>query len=108
MVNKILLALFVSGALVSGYAVAQPGGGDGGKNLKILPKTMSKKEIKDAMKKIAKALGVQCEHCHDTNDFAKDTEKKNVARSMMKMTGELNKTYFKGEMKVQCVTCHRG
>ena len=44
----------------------------------------------------------------DTDDFAKDTEKKEIARAMMKMTGEINKTYFKGEQRMGCISCHNG
>lgn len=80
---------------------------DGGKNLKVL-KGMSKADIKKNMKGIAGALGVQCDHCHDTDDMAKDTPKKEAARQMMLMTADLNKKYFKGENKVGCITCHNG
>ena len=79
-----------------------------GKNLKVLPATMSKAELKKAMKQIATSLGVQCDFCHDTDDYAKDTEHKEVARTMMRMTTEINKNHFKGENKVGCITCHNG
>lgn len=78
------------------------------KNLKVLPADLPKAEIKKLMKAQAAALGVECEHCHNTDNFAEDTEKKEIARQMMKMTGEINKEFFKNEKKVGCVTCHNG
>ncbi len=110
--RKLLVSLGLAGLLATGHAFAhsKPPADTGGqaKNLKILPKDMPKAEIKKRMKKVAAALGVQCEHCHDTDDFAKDTEKKEIARQMMKMSAEINKEFFKGEMKVDCITCHNG
>ena len=106
--RKLLLSLGLAGLIALPCAFAEEGGGGGAKNLKILPKDMPKAEIKKTMKKIAAALGVQCEHCHDTDDFAKDSEKKEIAREMLKMTMQLNKDYFKGEMRVGCITCHNG
>lgn len=81
---------------------------EGGKNLKILPKTMTKVEIKKAMKAIADSLGVECDHCHNLDDMSKDTQHKERAREMMVMVTEVNKKFFKGEAKVKCKTCHDG
>jgi Na+-translocating ferredoxin:NAD+ oxidoreductase RnfG subunit len=78
------------------------------KNLKVLPANTSKKDLKNIMKKVSSALGVQCEYCHDMKDMAKDTEKKQVARAMFTMVGDINKKYFKGKSKVSCMTCHNG
>jgi phage FluMu protein Com len=77
-------------------------------NLKVLPATWSKDQVKGYMKKVSAALGVKCDHCHDVNNFAADTEHKTIARGMMKMTDELNKQYFKGEPRLGCITCHNG
>jgi hypothetical protein len=81
------------------------------KNLKIYPAGTDTAEIKKDMKLISKALGVQCDFCHDLDDFSKDDiDKKNTARTMMKMVGTINgklkKDGFKGEVK--CMTCHAG
>ena len=100
----VLLSALTLGIGLTTYGYAQ----QGGKNLKILPKTMTKPEIKKLMKGIADSLGVQCDHCHDTDDMAKDTPKKLKARDMMTMTATLNKQYFKGKDRVKCVTCHNG
>jgi hypothetical protein len=103
-------AAVLSAVLVAGVSVLAPAPADAqsAKNLKILPSSMSRDDVKKLMKRIATSLGVQCEHCHDTDDFAKDGEKKEIARAMMKMTGDINKGFFKGEQKVTCLTCHNG
>jgi hypothetical protein len=109
--NKILLGVFLSGVFVTGYAFfgsSTADAADGGKNLKVLPKSMSKNDIKKLMKKQAEALGVQCDHCHDTDDMSKDTEKKEVARKMMVMVNELNTKNFGGKQRITCMTCHNG
>jgi hypothetical protein len=90
-------------------AAEPPPAGDMPKNLQVMPKTMTTAQVKDIMKQnIAPALGVKCDFCHDTNDFAKDTEHKEIARSMMLMTIDINQKSFKGEWKVTCMTCHDG
>jgi hypothetical protein len=78
-----------------------------GKNLKVL-KGMNKAELKKYMKGVASSLGVQCDHCHDTDNMAKDTPKKEIARGMMVMVNDVNTKYFKGDKRVGCVTCHNG
>ena len=102
--RMVLLAALALGIGLTGVGFAQ----QGGKNLKILPKTITKPEIKKLMKGIADSLGVQCDHCHDTDDMAKDTKHKIRAREMMTMTAALNKQYFQGKERVKCVTCHNG
>ena len=85
----------------------------GPKNLQVLPKTLTKDQVKGMMKHMSKELGVECDFCHDVPDMASDkNEKKQIAREMMKMTFELNSKWVtkiapKGE-KVTCFTCHRG
>ncbi|MEK6607883.1 MAG: c-type cytochrome [Myxococcota bacterium] len=78
------------------------------KNLKILPKSLTKEQVKETMKKQADALGVDCDHCHAVPDMAKDTEKKEAARRMIRMVAETNEKFFKGKPMVECATCHRG
>jgi hypothetical protein len=108
-------------ALASGLGVAFLVGGGvgradapGWKNLQVLPKTISKDELKAVMKGQSKALGVECDFCHDVPDMASDkNDKKNIARKMLAMTAELNDKYIKllkgGEKHlVTCGTCHQG
>jgi hypothetical protein len=103
--KRVVLSLLAAwGLCVSG--VAQAGEA---KNLKVLPKNTSMKDLKDIMKMQAKSLGVQCEHCHDTNDFSADArEAKKTAREMMTMEHDLNKRFFAGKDMVTCMTCHGG
>ena len=80
------------------------------KNLKIYPKGTDTSVIKKDMKEMSKALGVECDFCHDLDAFDKDLEHKKVGRTMMKLTATINtrlkKDGFKDE--VRCVTCHAG
>lgn len=102
--NKILLGAILSGLLMTGYAFAA----SDLKNVKVPSNAkMSKADLKKYMKTVASALGVQCDHCHDTDDMSKDTEKKEVARKMMLMVDDLNKKEFKAG-RIKCVTCHDG
>jgi hypothetical protein len=78
------------------------------KNLQILPKNIAMKELKEKMKLMSRMLGVQCDHCHDTDDFAKDTEDKKTARAMMTMVMDVNKRFFANKDMVNCATCHNG
>ena len=91
------------------------------KNLKVLPKDISKDSLDHVMHGFTKALGVKCNFCHANNngkmDFASDDkEEKNIARYMMNMTTGINKTYFNSENSTQadtisvvkCFTCHHG
>jgi hypothetical protein len=77
------------------------------KNLQVLPKDIPQKQLKELMKAQAKALGVECDFCHDTDDFAKDTERKKTGRWMLTLTQDINKK-FGGKQMVTCGTCHNG
>jgi len=79
------------------------------KNIKVL-NDLSKKELKMYMKSISKDLDVKCKFCHDMKDKAKDTKIKQIAREMMIMQNNLNKTFFAWEEapQITCWTCHRG
>lgn len=92
------------------------------KNLQILPKDISKENLKAIMDGFTAALNVKCGYCHVRNnetkewDYAADTKhKKKEARDMMKMTNDLNSNYFGVDMTqpnpkvaITCYTCHRG
>jgi cytochrome c553 len=84
---------------------------DGFKNLQVLPKNTTREELKQVMKGQSKALGVECDFCHEMPDMASDkSDKKQVARSMMRMTDEINAKWFKGNKQppITCGTCHQG
>jgi hypothetical protein len=93
------------------------------KNLKVLPKNISKVELDKVMDDFKIALGVKCGHCHAPSkdnprkmDFASDEKQEKItAREMMKMTVKINKKYFgknihEGKLinSISCVTCHNG
>ena len=94
------------------------------RNLQILPQDISDQKLDSIMNSYNIALGVDCKFCHvrgnvfpDTMDYASDIEPmKESARSMMRMTILINKTYFHFDTTqraeyltvVNCKTCHRG
>ena len=93
------------------------------KNLKILPKNITKPQMDSTMRTFARGLGVKCDYCHAKKtegqglDFASDKEEtKTVARGMMRMQAKINKKYFdvkntktlNPKLAVTCYTCHHG
>jgi tetratricopeptide (TPR) repeat protein len=73
-------------------------------------------DLMATMQTISQALGVNCEYCHTAPRGSGQSEpKKEVARTMMAMTREINAKIEAATGKggsdrvpVQCVTCHRG
>ena len=123
--KKTLAAIIVCLFIVAGIAATKPPEAPKYKNLKILPKNISKEDLDKVMDHFKTALGVKCSFCHapskDTAqkwpDFASDDKpEKLIARKMMKMTTKINKKFFsdnKNEQGVavpaiECMTCHRG
>jgi tetratricopeptide (TPR) repeat protein len=94
------------------------------KNLKVLPKTITKRELQDTMRGYSRALGVHCEYCHVEDESVKPTRRdfasddklpKQAARLMMQMTLDLNAKYVSqvksdrpAHVEVSCITCHHG
>lgn len=94
------------------------------KNLKILPKNITQKQLDSVMHHFTGSLNVKCNFCHVRNeekkemDWASDANKhKSVAREMMKMTNNLNDKWFPyggkaknldSKLTVTCYTCHNG
>src|SRR5262249_370754 len=93
------------------------------KNLRVLPKKITKEELRTTMVGYARALGVRCQFCHvaearealNTFDFASDNNPmKGVARGMIKMVDgvqeDLHKIKFQEQDRVRlgCITCHHG
>ncbi|PST83965.1 c-type cytochrome [Pedobacter yulinensis] len=119
--RKILIFSAVAGMIftMSGF---MPKEESGFKNLKVLPKNISKENLGRVMDEFKVALGVRCSFCHAPSktdpkkmDFASDENKhKDVARNMMRMTARINKKYFHKDLKagdlpqVTCMTCHNG
>jgi len=108
--SRIAPALLIAALAVTGVGLLlAPAAATPAENLKVLPKGMDKKDVKPIMKGWAKALGVECEHCHSDDGMAIDTEKKEKARTMYKMVQAINARYMKKlKAEVTCKTCHRG
>jgi glutaredoxin len=116
-----LFALAATVGLAARFAVAADppaatgaAGAGGFKNLKVLPKSISKAELKAIMKAQSKALGVDCDHCHEDPNMDSDAKPaKEIARQMMRMQAEINAKWLKGVKEaeknpVTCATCHQG
>jgi tetratricopeptide (TPR) repeat protein len=73
-------------------------------------------DIMPTMQKFTKALGVSCNYCHSAERGSGQPEpKKDIARSMMAMTRDVNAKIALATGRVEpdanrvdCVTCHRG
>ena len=94
------------------------------KNLKILPKNITERQMDSVMENYSLSLGVGCDFCHVENkttqvwDYASDKKKhKLIAREMMLMTTAINEKYFQmtaakitldSKLMVTCYTCHNG
>ena len=93
-------------------------------NLKVLPKDISPKNLKQIMvDEFQDGLGVGCSYCHAQEkgsnhlDYASDEKpEKEIARAMMIMTMDINKKYFEvvnpvigdSAMVITCKRCHQG
>jgi hypothetical protein len=93
------------------------------KNLQVLPKDLTRRQVIDIMRGFATALDVECSFCHaakdpkdpETLDFASDEkDEKKTARLMIGMVKTINTQYIEkvamlgDDVEVSCVTCHRG
>jgi hypothetical protein len=83
------------------------------KNIQVL-KGIPADEFMDTMGMFASSLLYDCTGCHvqeiltDRNAFAVATPRIQRARQMVVMVNAINKTYFAGQPRVTCFTCHRG
>jgi hypothetical protein len=103
------------------------------KNLKVLPRDLTRDQLIAIMRTFTRGLGVRCNHCHvvtattpeEVLDFPSDAkEEKRVARVMIQMTQQINTEWLErveqaeghaadastqpAEPRVGCWTCHRG
>ncbi len=122
--KKFAVVLLLSATVVLGIAASQPPQEQPKRNLKVLPKDISHEDLDKIMHGFNDALGVKCNFCHAgaqvdgrfKMDFASDEKpEKNAARGMWKMTGKINKKFFKFNSgasdavpPVTCMTCHNG
>jgi hypothetical protein len=117
-----LVSVVVLGAMTSMTPAAPKD--EGFKNLKVLPKNISKDKLHDVMEEWEHSLGVHCNFCHARNeetkkmDWASDAKpEKEMAREMYRMTIKINQKYFHAKKDslgmvmmtgVNCNTCHNG
>jgi Photosynthetic reaction centre cytochrome C subunit len=95
------------------------------KNLQVISKKISDKDMDYVMESMGVDLGVNCMFCHVSHqkgyefsfDYASDSlMNKRVSRDMLRMTMKLNKKYFNVRLtslmntrgRVWCKTCHQG
>jgi tetratricopeptide (TPR) repeat protein len=94
------------------------------KNLKVLPKDISRDSLGAVMRNFTGSLGVRCSYCHaqkhgtnspDSIDFTLDEKpEKEKARFMLRMVREINADLLADipepsvGLSVGCITCHRG
>jgi hypothetical protein len=119
----LILALFV----VLGAAAARTQ--KNARNLQVLPKDISDRMLDSIMQSYNRALNVGCDFCHSAAkpvfpvvpapgslDFALDNGMKETARRMMRLTIDINKSYFYFDTAsrpeylkvITCKTCHQG
>ncbi len=82
-----------------------------GQNLQVLHGIHSRAQLLDVMQGFTEALGVQCEFCHNIQDFASDENPhKLTARLMIRMDTYIDMHFLESPSmkKVTCFTCHRG
>jgi len=82
-----------------------------GDNLKVLHGIHSRDQLLSVMRGFTEALGVKCDFCHNTDNFASDEKiQKRTARVMISMVSNIDRNYLVGPQteKVTCFTCHRG
>ncbi len=91
-------------------------------NIQVLPADISRGDLIQQMRGFSFALGVRCEHCHESSPDNPDElafpldgkEAKQQARFMLRMVRQLNEEILAqapirhASLTVRCVTCHRG
>ena len=124
MKKSLLVTLGLCGLVLASLAFTGKGEDPIYKNLKVLPKNITKEQMDSVMHHFTDALSVKCNFCHVRNaentewDFPSDANKhKLIARDMMKMTDNINDKYFdytgskrdlNTKLMVTCYTCHNG
>ena len=98
---------------VTSVAAQAPGGQPAEqffKNVTVL-KGMPAHLMQPTMQLMEIALGVRCVYCHDPDNTKRELDtkpQKAIARRMIQMVADLNRTQFAGREVVTCFTCHQG
>src|SRR5690242_17751996 len=81
------------------------------KNIQVL-KGIPENQFLATMGFFSASIGESCEFCHDDESswagYAKDNAHKQTARKMVLMMNAINQSYFGGNRKLTCYSCHRG
>ncbi len=80
------------------------------KNIQVL-KGMPAHLMQPTMQLMEIALGVHCVYCHDADNTKREVDskpQKAIARRMIQMVSDINRTQFAGREVVTCFTCHQG
>lgn len=91
-------------------------------NIQVFPEDITRGELIQQMRGFSFALGVRCEHCHQSSPDNPDElafpldgkDAKRQARFMLRMVKQLNEEILAdapirdASLSVRCVTCHRG
>jgi Photosynthetic reaction centre cytochrome C subunit len=105
----VLTAILVGAASLSAQAPGQTSG-EFYKNVQVL-KAMPANLMQPTMQLMEISLGVHCNYCHDNDNTKRELEtkpQKAIARRMLQMVADLNRTQFAGREVVTCFTCHHG
>ena len=120
--TNLLLSIFVIGMISPTLAEERWQWPEKGENMQSLPEDFSGQRIRAVMTGFTRTLGVRCSFCHvgeegaalSSYDFpSDDNPKKNVAREMLALLGDVNKHLDEIEtgdnpVNMWCHTCHRG
>jgi hypothetical protein len=115
--GKLALVLLVPGALLllGPGLLAQKPPATAPKNLQVLPKDISPRELKATMESFADQLGVKCTFCHVPDEYERDDKPhKKDARRMIKLVQDMRANaarYFVEDLppeRINCWLCHRG
>ncbi len=109
----LVLALSIGLAGAASVTAQQPGPQPAEqfyKNITVL-KGMPAHLMQPTMQLMEIALGVHCVYCHDPDNTKRELDtkpQKAIARRMMQMVSDINRTQFAGREVVTCFTCHQG
>jgi hypothetical protein len=122
--RKILATLSLAGIVTVVALTSMAPDPEGFKNLKVLPKHITKEQLDHVMDEWAHSLGVHCTFCHVRDEAAKKMDfpndakpEKKMARQMFKMMNKINQKYFEAKKDslgmmahtgINCYSCHRG
>ena len=124
--NKYAVIALIAAVTFASIAATTPSSQPKERNLKVLPKDISRDSLDHLMDFYKASLSVKCGFCHaksatnpKKNDFASDANPiKDITRKMILMTDEMNAKYIHSInhpatdstalQVVTCNTCHRG